>query len=52
MNVNMILSLVLMALPIKVEMMEKEIAKEIEGVVPDIVTVTTYTPSVEETVHH
>ena len=49
MNVNMILSLVLMALPIKVEMMEKEIAKEIEGVVPDIVTVTTYTPSVEET---
>jgi 3D (Asp-Asp-Asp) domain-containing protein len=49
MNVNMILSLVLMALPIKVEMMEKEIEKEIEGVVPDIVTVTTYTPSVEET---
>jgi 3D (Asp-Asp-Asp) domain-containing protein len=49
MNVNMILSLVLMALPIKVDMMEKEIAKEIEGVVPDIVTVTTYTPSVEET---
>ena len=38
-----------MALPIKVDMMEKEIAKEIEGVVPDIVTVTTYTPSVEET---
>jgi len=49
MNVNMILSLVLMALPIKVDMMEKEIAKEIEGVVPDIVTVTTYSPSVEET---
>ncbi len=29
--------------------MEKEIVKEIKGVEPDIVTVTTYSPSVEET---
>jgi hypothetical protein len=49
MNVNMILCLVLMAIPIQVDMMEKEIVKEIKGIEPDIVTVTTYTPSVEET---
>ena len=49
MNVNMILCLVLMAIPIQVDMMEKEIVNEIKGVEPDIVTVTTYSPSVEET---
>ncbi len=49
MNVNVILCLVLMAIPIQVDMMEKEIVKEIKGVEPDIVTVTTYSPSVEET---
>ena len=49
MNVNMILSLVLMTIPIQVDMMEREIVKEIKGIEPDIVTVTTYTPSVEET---
>jgi 3D (Asp-Asp-Asp) domain-containing protein len=49
MNVSMIFSLVLMMLPIRFEMVEKEMEKEIEGITPDIVTVTTYTPSVEET---
>ena len=49
MNVNMILCLVLMAIPIQVDMMEKEIVKDIKGIEPDIVTVTTYSPSVEET---
>jgi len=49
MNVNVILCLVLMAIPIQMDMMEKEIVKEIKGVEPDIVTVTTYSPSVEET---
>ena len=48
MNVSTILSFILFILPIKTEMMEREIEKEIEGVQPDIVTVTTYTPSVEE----
>jgi 3D (Asp-Asp-Asp) domain-containing protein len=33
----------------EITMMEKEIEKEIERIEPDIVTVTTYTPSVEET---
>ena len=49
MNVNMILCLVLMAIPIQVDMMEKEIVKEIKGIEPDIVTVTTYSPSIEQT---
>ena len=49
MNLSTILSFILFIIPIKAEMMEKEIEKEIEGVEPDIVTVTTYTPSVEET---
>ena len=49
MNVNMILSLVLMAIPLQLDMMEREITNEIKGVEPDIVTVTTYTPSLEET---
>ena len=49
MNVNMILSLVLMVIPLQLDMMEKEIVKEIKVVEPDIVTVTTYSPSVEET---
>jgi len=38
-----------MAIPIQMDMMEKEIVNEIKGVEPDIVTVTTYSPSVEET---
>jgi 3D (Asp-Asp-Asp) domain-containing protein len=49
MNVNMILCLVLMAIPIQMDMMEKEIVNEIKGVEPDIVTVTTYSPTVEQT---
>jgi 3D (Asp-Asp-Asp) domain-containing protein len=49
MNVSTILSFILFIIPIKAEMMEKEIEKEIERIEPDIVTVTTYTPSVEET---
>jgi 3D (Asp-Asp-Asp) domain-containing protein len=49
MNVNMILSLVLMAIPIQMDMMEREIVKEIKGIEPDIVTVTTYSPSIEQT---
>ena len=49
MNLSTILSLILFIIPMEVTMMEKEIEKEIEGVEPDIVTVTTYTPSVEET---
>jgi 3D (Asp-Asp-Asp) domain-containing protein len=48
MNVSTILSFILFIIPIKAEMMEREIEKEIKGVEPDIVTVTTYTPSVEE----
>ena len=49
MNLSTILSLILFIIPMEVTMMEKEIEKEIEGIEPDIVTVTTYTPSVEET---
>ena len=49
MNVNMILSLVLMVIPIQLDMMEREIVKEIKGIEPDIVTVTTYSPSIEQT---
>ncbi len=49
MNLSTILSFILFIIPMEVTMMEKEIEKEIEGVEPDIVTVTTYTPSVEET---
>jgi 3D (Asp-Asp-Asp) domain-containing protein len=49
MNLSTILSLILFIIPMEVTMMEKEIEKEISNVEPDIVTVTTYTPSVEET---
>jgi 3D (Asp-Asp-Asp) domain-containing protein len=36
-------------LPYEMEMKEKEISKMIEGIVPDIVTLTTYTASENET---
>ena len=36
-------------LPYEMEMREKEISKMIEGIVPDIVTLTTYTASENET---
>jgi 3D (Asp-Asp-Asp) domain-containing protein len=48
MNLGTILSMILFIIPLKVTMMEKEIEAEIENVTPDIVTVTTYTPSIEE----
>ena len=49
MNINAILSFVLFILPMEINMMEKKIEIEIKDIVPDIVAVTTYTPSVEET---
>ena len=49
MNVSTILSFILFIIPMELDMMEKEIAMEFKGIEPDIVTVTTYTPSVEET---
>jgi 3D (Asp-Asp-Asp) domain-containing protein len=49
MNASVILSFVLFILPMEIDMMEKKIEMEIKDIVPDIVAVTTYTPSVEET---
>jgi 3D (Asp-Asp-Asp) domain-containing protein len=49
MNYNILLSIVMVFLPYEMEMKEKEISKMIEGMVPDIVTLTTYTASETET---
>lgn len=49
MNYNIILSIVMVFLPYEMEMKEKEISKMIEGITPDIVTLTTYTASESET---
>jgi 3D (Asp-Asp-Asp) domain-containing protein len=49
MNVSLILSFILFILPMEINMMEREIVKEIKGIEPDIVTVTTYSPSIEQT---
>ena len=49
MNYNILLSIVMVFLPYEMEMKEKEIDKMIEGMVPDIVTLTTYTASENET---
>ena len=49
MNVSIILSFILFILPMELDMMEKEIQMEIKGIEPDIVTVTTYSPTVEQT---
>jgi len=49
MNVGMIFSLVLTLLPLRVEMMEREIESEIKNIIPDIVMVTTYSPTIEQT---
>ena len=49
MNYNILLSMVMVFLPYQMEMKEKEISKMIEGMVPDIVTLTTYTASENET---
>ena len=48
MNIGMIFSLVLSLLPLRIGMLEREIEREIENIVPDIVSVTTYSPSIEE----
>ena len=49
MNINAILSFVLFIIPIEINMMEKKIEMEIKDVIPDIVAVTTYSPSIEQT---
>ena len=49
MNYNILLSIVMVFLPYEMEMKEREISKMIEGIVPDIVTLTTYTASEKET---
>jgi 3D (Asp-Asp-Asp) domain-containing protein len=49
MNYNIILSIVMVFLPYEMEMKEKEISKMIEGITPDIVTMTTYKASESET---
>jgi len=49
MNANVILSFILFILPMEINMMEKEIEMEIKGIEPDIVTVTTYSPTVAQT---
>ena len=38
-----------MVIPFQNDMVKKEIAKEIKDIEPDIVTVTTYSPSIEQT---
>ena len=49
MNVSLILSFILFILPMEINMMEREIEMEIKGIEPDIITVTTYSPTVEQT---
>jgi len=49
MNANVILSFILFILPMEINMMEKEIEMEIKGIEPDIVTVTTYSPTIAQT---
>jgi 3D (Asp-Asp-Asp) domain-containing protein len=49
MNASIILSFVLCILPMEIDMMERKIEMEIKGIEPDIVTVTTYSPTVEQT---
>ena len=49
MNVSVILSFVLFIIPLEINMMEREIQMEIRGIEPDIVTVTTYSPTVAQT---
>jgi 3D (Asp-Asp-Asp) domain-containing protein len=49
MNANVILSFILFILPMEINMMEKEIQMEIRGIEPDIVTVTTYSPTIAQT---
>ena len=49
MNVSVILSFILFILPMEIDMMEKKIEMEIKDIIPDIVTVTTYSPTIEQT---
>jgi 3D (Asp-Asp-Asp) domain-containing protein len=49
MNATVILSFILFILPMEINMMEKEIEMEIKGIEPDIVTVTTYSPTIAQT---
>lgn len=49
MNYNILLSIVMVFLPYEMEMKEREISKMIEGITPDIVTMTTYKASESET---
>ena len=49
MNVSVILSFVLFIIPLEINMMEREIEMEIKGIEPDIVSVTTYSPTIEQT---
>ena len=48
MNVRMIFSLVLTLLPMRISILERAIEKEIKDIEPDIVSVTTYSPTIEE----
>jgi len=49
MYTNVILSFILFIIPIEINMMEREIEMEIKGIEPDIVSVTTYSPTIEQT---
>ena len=49
MYTNVILSFILFIIPIEINMMEKKIEMEIKGIIPDIVMVTTYSPTIEQT---
>ena len=49
MYTNAILSFILFIIPIEINMMEREIEMEINGIEPDIVSVTTYSPTIEQT---
>ena len=49
MYTNVILSFILFIIPIEINMMEKKIEMEINGIEPDIVSVTTYSPTIEQT---
>jgi len=49
MYTNAILSFILFIIPIEINMMEREIEMEINEIEPDIVSVTTYSPTIEQT---
>ena len=49
MYTNVILSFILFIIPIEINMMERKIEMEIKGIEPDIVSVTTYSPTIEQT---